>query len=115
MGGAAGTTAVASKMSSRTQTPFKPTNASGIQPTVNSVAQNNAMKNAFRTDNRIETKDASQNPTVRNAFKPLSEAKSESAAETAKPASSAFKPASTTAAKHTGLSSDDAPVRLFRL
>ena len=108
LGGVAATTAATRTMNSRTQTPFKPTNASGIQPTVNSVAQNNAMKNAFRTDNRIETKDASHNPAVKNAFKPVSEAAPEASAETAKPVSSAFKPASTTAAKHTGASSDAA-------
>ena len=69
MGGVAGATATARTINNKPASPFKPTNASGIQTNVNSVAQNNAMKNAMRTDNRLETKPSAQKP-INSAFKP---------------------------------------------
>ena len=88
-GGVAGATATARTINNKPASPFKPTNASGIQTNVNSVAQNNAMKNAMRTDNRLESKPSAQKP-INSAFKPAAStaaAKPEASAPAAKPVS----------------------------
>ena len=90
MGGVAATTA-ATRSSSYKESPFRSTNASGIQTTVNSVAQNNAMRAAMRSEKSVSAhnapstvaaKAASQNHATKNTF----------AAKTQQTANSAFRP-----------------------
>lgn len=90
MGGVAATTA-ATRSSSYKESPFKSTNASGVQTTVNSVAQNNAMRAAMRSEKSVSAhnapstvaaKAASQNHATKNTF----------AAKTQQTANSAFRP-----------------------
>lgn len=90
MGGVAATTA-ATRSSSYKESPFRSTNASGVQTTVNSVAQNNAMRAAMRSEKSVSAhnapstvaaKAASQNHATKNTF----------AAKTQQTANSAFRP-----------------------